>query len=272
MYIKNLLILCFIFIFGCSSVQEKSDSINLKGDFVDKKPNFHESTKTYAIFRGTANTYCRFLEELDLENTTQYELSCKGTNKAPKIAIIGKDIKHLSEWTEDEINNSAKLILTDPLTGIPFPKGTIYFLPGHEAIGPELFRVAFENIIGVLNSEQKFNKLKNNKYDITYCHSNGCAVAQSAAGKGFIEIERLYHLGTESFVNDDLDGTIHTTFTNIGDFVTIIGLTSIFHIPYDSIRYVNLSNKGQKFQHNSAGENILLLNQKFQGHRIVKYL
>lgn len=234
--------------------------------------NKNKSIETYAIFRGTGNTYCGFLEELRLISIND-KGNCQIKHGDKKFAVLGEDIPTLKNWS-GEPSPSANILLKNPLSESPFPKGTVFHLPGEKTIVKEAWRAFRETFFGVKDIEIKFAFLKRRNFNEVYCHSNGCVNAQSAAENKIISIEKLIHLGSPHSVPDNLHNTTHIQFSGHLDPVVLLGVTSFIHIPVNSYRQVTKAKNGQMFQDVGAPPLIFLekTNPKQKGgHPLLNY-
>ncbi len=163
-----------------------------------------KENQKFAIFLGTGNTYCRFLIHLGIEAKDNLK-DCYDRHGERKCAIIGQDIDHYDHWTKQPMNDYAKALLVEPISGKPFPKGTIIYLPGRRGVVKEIWRVSKETLFGPSDPpEARFKPLGGQSFDRVYCHSNGCTQAQKAAEIGKIYINQILHLGAPHMLTDDI--------------------------------------------------------------------
>lgn len=252
-----LLLLTSIYLAGCAAVDQRERPE--RGYWFEHGAERNEPT--IAVFRGTRNTYCDFLQDTDWGNqNAKVEKLCIG-NEHKLVAIVGTDLPHLADL--EQVCDDTRLLLTDPLLGIPFPKGTVFFFPGvaNKNGKPtwvrEYARVFWDSLVRVQNKKRRFEKLKDLSFSRVYCHSNGCTQAQAAAKNGFISIDKLFHLGSPwGVTHTRLSGTQHITLDVAGDPFPLASVVRLIHIPFAAPGWVGMKKEGLPVQPSGAANTI----------------
>ncbi|MCB1690985.1 MAG: hypothetical protein KDI33_20990 [Halioglobus sp.] len=280
-FVKILIVIALANLIGCAT--NKSFRPMVAECPVDQFCTPTSTTNLVAVFRGTGNTYCGFLQELSIPQNRDIDRgkcfkgkTVKGA-EVQRVARIGDAIPYLDERAYPKKYELAKAYLTNPLTGEPFPRGTVFFFPGSSSVMVEFFRAPFETLFGVTDKAKRFSGLSGQTFSEVFCHSNGCTQAQAAAKNGFISIEHLYHLGSPWLTsNTNLDGTVHTIFDQSFDPIGLLSFVRFFHIPFTSLdRTLSSSDKSnQIFQEIGAAPLIFLDSSGHNGlsHALANYM